>query len=45
MNQLLQSLDALGLGSERRHNTHLLRDAQRVGGIKLTVNVSMDQQH
>ncbi len=45
MNQLLERLDALGLCGERRLLVHLLLDAQRVGGIELTVKVSMDQQH
>ena len=45
VNQLLERLDALGLRGERRLLVHLLRDAQCVGGIKLTVKVSMNQQH
>ena len=45
VDQLLECLDALGLGRECRLLVHLLRDAQRVGGIKLTIDVSMDQQH
>ena len=45
VNQLLERLDALSLRGERRLLIHLLRDAQCVGGIKLTVKVSMDQQH
>ena len=45
VNQLLERLDALGLCGERRLLVHLLRDAQRVGGIKLAIEVSMDQQH
>ncbi len=45
VNQLLERLDAFGLCGERRLLVHLLRDAQYVGGIKLTVKVSMNQQH
>jgi hypothetical protein len=38
----LQRLDALALGGKRRLLTHLLLDAERVGGIELTVKVSMN---
>jgi hypothetical protein len=45
MNKLLQRFDALAFGCERRISPHPLRNFQRVGGVELTVQVSVDEQN
>jgi hypothetical protein len=42
MNELLQRLDPLALGSERAISAHPLRDFQRIGGIELAIQIGMD---
>ena len=44
MNELLQRLDPLALGSERGISAHPLRDFQRIGRIELAIQIGMDQQ-
>ena len=42
MNELLQRLDPLALGTERGISAHPLRDFQRIGGIELAIQIGMD---
>ena len=45
MNQSPQRLDAVAFGGEHRIRGHAARHAERVGRIKLAVQIGMDQQH